>query len=255
MSIRDILEKYKRNQISLEEAERLLKMDAVERIGEIAVIDINRPVRKGAAEVILAEGKAFEDLIEIVKTLDAKGRDVIISRLSAEQFEALKNIFPSEKLVLNEKARMIIILNNKINSEARKPAVGLITAGTSDIPVAEECKMILEYMNCNVISAYDVGVAGVHRLFPAIKKMIEADVACIIVVAGMEGALASVVAGLVDVPVIGVPVSTGYGEGGKGKAALYSMLQSCSTGLLVVNIDNGVSAGISAALIAKRTVK
>jgi NCAIR mutase (PurE)-related protein len=106
-----------------------------------------------------------------------------------------------------------------------------------------------------VISAYDVGVAGIHRLFPYIKKMIEADVACIVVAAGMEGALASVVAGLVDVPVIGVPVSTGYGEGGKGKAALYSMLQSCSTGLLVVNIDNGISAGICAALIAKKTVK
>lgn len=255
MSIRDILEKYKRNQLSLEEAEKLLKADAIEKIGEIAVIDVNRSIRKGAAEIILAEGKSTSDLVEIVKTLNSKDKDVIVSRLSGEQFEAVKNIFPLEKLVLNEKARMIIVVNNKFSVVEKKPAVGLITAGTSDIPVAEECRMLLEYMNCRVISAYDVGVAGIHRLFPSLKTMIEEDVACIVVAAGMEGALASVVAGLVDVPVIGIPVSTGYGEGGGGKAALYSMLQSCSTGLLVVNIDNGVSAGICAALIAKKTVK
>ncbi|WEU40431.1 MAG: nickel pincer cofactor biosynthesis protein LarB [Candidatus Odinarchaeum yellowstonii] len=255
MNIKDILERYKRGQISLEEAEKLLKADAVEKIGEVAVIDVNRSVRKGVAEIILAEGKATSDLIEIIRVLDSKGRDIIISRLNKEQFEAVKSIIPEEKLILNEKARMIIVVNNKVRSSERKPTVGLITAGSSDIPVAEECRMILEYMNCTVISAYDVGVAGIHRLFPYIKKMIEADVACIVVAAGMEGALASVVAGLVDVPVIGVPVSTGYGEGGKGKAALYSMLQSCSTGLLVVNIDNGISAGICAALIAKKTVK
>ncbi|MEM2109062.1 MAG: nickel pincer cofactor biosynthesis protein LarB [Candidatus Odinarchaeota archaeon] len=255
MSIREILEKVKRNQISLEEAEKLLKADAVERIGQIAAIDINRVIRKGIAEIILAEGKTTDDLIEIMRVLDSKKRDIIVSRLNKEQFEAVKVHFPAEKLVLNDKARMIIVFNNHPSVVDKKPVVGVITAGTSDIPVAEECRMILEYMNCRVIAAYDIGVAGIHRLFPFLKKVIEEDAACLVVAAGMEGALASVVAGLVDIPVIGVPVSTGYGAGGGGEAALYSMLQSCSTGLVVVNIDNGISAGISAALIAKRTIK
>ena len=124
--------------------------------------------------------------------------------------------------------------------------VGIITAGTSDIPVAEEVKVILQQGSCEVISSYDIGIAGIHRLFPKISKMIEEEVNVIVVCAGMEGALPSVVAGLVDVPVIGVPTSVGYGIGANGKAALYSMLQSCAPGLSVVNIDNGFGAAIVA---------
>ncbi|MHA1410341.1 MAG: nickel pincer cofactor biosynthesis protein LarB, partial [Candidatus Odinarchaeia archaeon] len=197
------------------------------------------------------EGKTVADLIKIITALDEKGKDIIVSRLSDEQTKAIKEKFTEEKIEFNERARMIIIRNNKPPRVENPPRVGIITAGTSDISVAEESRVVLEYLNCEVIAAYDVGVAGIHRLFPVLKDMIERDVACIIVVAGMEGALASIVAGLVDIPVIGVPTSIGYGEGGEGKAALYSMLQSCSTGLTVVNIDNGVSAGVSAALIAK----
>ena len=128
--------------------------------------------------------------------------------------------------------------------------MGILTAGTADIPVAEEAKTVLEEMGYEVLAEYDVGVAGVHRLFPSLRKMLENDVKVLIVVAGMEGALPSLVASLVDVPVIGVPTSTGYGIGGGGVGALISMLQSCSLGLVVVNIDNGVGAGIAAALIA-----
>ena len=134
-----------------------------------------------------------------------------------------------------------------------KGKVGIITAGTSDIPVAEEARETCEFMGCDVISAYDIGIAGIHRLFAPLKEMLEENVRVIIVMAGMEGALPSVVASLVDVPVIGVPCSVGYGYGGKGEAALMSMLQSCSPGLVVVNIDNGFGAGVSAALMARET--
>ena len=130
--------------------------------------------------------------------------------------------------------------------------VGLLTAGTSDIPVAEEAALVITHMGCRVERGYDTGVAGVHRLLEPLTRMIESGADVLVVVAGMEGALPSVVAGLVDVPVIGVPTSTGYGLGGDGTAALYSILQSCSPGLVAVNIDNGVGAGAAAALIARR---
>jgi hypothetical protein len=130
--------------------------------------------------------------------------------------------------------------------------VGLLSAGTSDIPVAEEAALVARYMGCRVEKAYDVGVAGVHRLLEPLTRIIEAQADAVVVAAGMEGALPSVVAGLVDIPVIGLPTSTGYGLGGDGTSALYSILQSCSPGLVAVNIDNGIGAGAAAALIARR---
>ena len=130
--------------------------------------------------------------------------------------------------------------------------VGIIAAGTSDIGIAEEARLVCEAMNCDSISSYDVGIAGLHRIFPVLKQFVEAEVDVIVVVAGMEGALASIVSSIADVPVIGVPTSIGYGYGEKGVAALASMLQSCSLGLTVVNIDNGVGAGAAAANIASR---
>ena len=133
--------------------------------------------------------------------------------------------------------------------------VGILTAGTSDIPVAEEAKIIAEEMGCKVTAAYDLGVAGIHRLLEPIKQIIEDDVDVVVVVAGREGALASVVAGLVDVPVIAVPTSNSYGFGEKGLSTLMAMLQSCSLGLAVVNIDGGVAAGAVATLVANRAAK
>ena len=133
--------------------------------------------------------------------------------------------------------------------------VGIMTAGTSDIGVAEEARIMCQAMNCQCITSYDVGVAGIQRIFPILKKMIEEDVDCIIVAAGMEGALATLVSTMVDIPIIGIPTSVGYGYGEKGIAALASMLQSCSLGLSVVNIDNGIAAGGIAANIANRVNK
>jgi NCAIR mutase (PurE)-related protein len=132
------------------------------------------------------------------------------------------------------------------------PKIGIICAGTSDIGVAEESRLIAKSMDCDSMISYDVGIAGLHRLFPALRQMVEQDVEAIVVVAGMEGALASVVSSMVNLPVIGVPTSVGYGFGSAGIAALASMLQSCTFGLVVVNIDNGIGAGAFAALIAKR---
>jgi hypothetical protein len=133
--------------------------------------------------------------------------------------------------------------------------IGIVAAGTSDIGVAEEARLVAEAMGCNSIVSYDVGIAGMHRLFPEIKEMVTKRAGAIVVVAGMEGALASVVASMVDVPVIGVPTSIGYGFGANGVAALASMLQSCTLGLAVVNIDNGVGAGAYAASIARKMKK
>jgi NCAIR mutase (PurE)-related protein len=133
--------------------------------------------------------------------------------------------------------------------------IGILSAGTADIPVAEQARIIAEEMGCKVVKAYDVGIAGVHRLLEPLQEMIEAEAAAIIVAAGMEGALPSVVAGLVPTPVIGLPTSTGYGIGGGGVAALMAMLQSCCPGLVCVNIDNGVGAGATAALIANNTAR
>jgi hypothetical protein len=150
---------------------------------------------------------------------------------------------------------MIVIKKKSFEVKRSGGKVGILTAGTSDISVAEEAKVVAEEMGCEVITAYDVGVAGIHRLFSPLKEMIGTDVDVVIVVAGREGALPSVVAGLVDVPVIAVPTSVGYGLGERGVSALMAMLQACSLGIAVVNIDGGVAAGAAAALIANRVAK
>ena len=254
--IREILKRLVKGEISIEEAEKLLKIAAIEEIETIAKLDVKRHMRTGVPEVILAEGKDSEDLAKIVmKALERSGR-AIISRIENKHVEAIKKIIPSSTSVqINKKARMIVIKKEGFTIEKTGGKVGIITAGTSDIPIAEEARIIAEEMGCEVITAYDVGVAGIHRLFPSLKEMIEKDVDALIVVAGREGALPSVVAGMVDIPVIGVPTSIGYGLGEKGISALTAMLQACSLGLAVVNIDSGVAAGAIAALIANRAAK
>nr|MDO8043339.1 nickel pincer cofactor biosynthesis protein LarB [Candidatus Baldrarchaeota archaeon] len=254
--MREVLRRLVKGEISIEEAEKLLKITAIEEIETIAKLDVKRHMRTGVPEIILAEGKDPQDLVKIVmKTLEKSGR-TIISRIENKHVEAIKKIIPSSASVqINKKARMIVIKKGDFAIEKTGGKVGIITAGTSDIPVAEEAKIIAEEMGCEVFTAYDVGVAGIHRLFPSLKKMIEKDIDVLIVVAGREGALPSVVAGMVDIPVIGVPTSIGYGLGEKGISALTAMLQACSLGLAVVNIDGGVAAGAVAALIANRVAK
>lgn len=255
-SLKEILAKVSRNELSVEEAEKMLRLSSVAELGCIAKLDGNRELRKGVPEVILAEGKLPADVIEICKTMLSHNGRVIVSRCSKEHLDAIKAI-PTDGLQveIKERANMAILKKQDYVAANNGGRVGILTAGTSDIPVAEEAKTIAEEMGCKVTAAYDVGVAGIHRLLEPLKQIIEEEVDVVVVVAGREGALASVVSGLVDVPVIAVPTSNNYGFGAKGVSTLMAMLQSCSLGLAVVNIDGGVAAGAVAALIANRTAK
>jgi NCAIR mutase (PurE)-related protein len=255
-TLKEILEKVAKNEISIAEAEKLVRLLAVAEVGNMARIDANREYRKGIPEIILAEGKTTRDLVEIsLRILSENGR-VIISRCVEKQMRAIKSAAPKDAVMkIYEKAKMMVIKKKGFTVKSTGGTIGLLTAGTSDIPVAEEAKIIAEEMGCEVFAAYDLGVAGIHRLLQPLKDLIMKDVDVIVVVAGREGALSSVVAGIVDVPVIAVPTSNSYGFGEKGLSTLMAMLQSCSLGLAVVNIDGGVAAGAMATLIANRAAK
>lgn len=254
--MREVLEKLIKGQISVDEAEKLLKILALEEISNLAWIDVGREFRKGVPEVILAEGKRPEDVGEIaLRMLEETGR-AVISRAGKEHIDAIRKVVPDDVLLqVDDKAGMVVIKKKDFEVKRTRGKIGILTAGTSDIRVAEEARVVAEEMGCEVITAYDVGVAGIHRLFSPLKEMIGRDVDVIVVVAGREGALPSVVAGLVDAPVIAVPTSVGYGLGEKGVSALMAMLQACSLGIAVVNIDGGVAAGTMAALIANRVAR
>lgn len=255
MQVREILEKFSRGEISISEAEKLLKLNAIEEVEGLARIDIARQLRKGVPEIILAEGKLPEHTAKIAAKALAKNGSVIISRISDAYEKAIRKVLPKGVSIETNKLARIMVLRKGSKSKTAHGKVGIITAGTSDIPVAEEAKVVLEEMGCKAIAIYDVGVAGIHRLFPSIKMMVEEDVDAIVAVAGREGAMPTIIAGLVDIPVIGVPTSVGYGFGGRGISALQSMLQACSLGVATVNIDSGVAAGVVAGLIAKRALR
>lgn len=250
MNAREVLEKLSRGEMDIDKAERLLKLDYVERIGNHTVFDMSRECRNGIPEVIYAESKTPAKVADIVERVIAHKGILVLSRASEEHRAGIVKRIGQEGVIYRADARMIIVDRRDCKQE-NIGKIGVLTAGTSDIPVAEEAATIAEVMGCDVIRGYDVGVAGIHRLLEPLKDMIKHDVACVVVVAGMEGALPSVVAGMVGVPVIGVPTSIGYGLGAGGIGALTAMLQSCSPGLVVVNIDNGFNAGATAALIAK----
>ena len=253
--IREILARLLENQISINEAEKLLKANLIEEVGDLAKLDIFRKTRTGTPEVIFAQNKESQIVIDIIKAFLNKKKFAIVSRYNEEQNNLIHQTFGSnEKYIIevNELGKIIIIREKTYTFPRKGGKIGIITAGSSDIPIAVEAKIITEAMGCEVITSYDVGIAGIHRIFSPLRDMIKYGVHVIIVCAGMEGTLPGVVAALVDVPVIGVPISSGYGIGEKGKGALITMLQSCSPGLLVVNIDNGFGAGASAAIIANK---
>jgi len=219
-----------------------------------AVPDFHRESRNGIPEVILASHKTTEQSLAIARTfLEARGR-AILSRVNADLEARLREEYAGQaELEWIDTARAAVLRTPDFVVHATGGRVGVLSAGTSDIPIADEAALICREIGCSVFTSYDVGVAGLHRLFDPLHHIIdEVNVDVIIVAAGMDGALPSVVAGLVDIPVVGLPVSVGYGVGGQGVAALYAMLQSCAPGLSVVNIDNGVGAGAVAGLIANR---
>jgi pyridinium-3,5-biscarboxylic acid mononucleotide synthase len=252
-TLQDVLSRYKSGDISLERAAEEIEGLRLDYIGDFACIDLGRAVRCGMPEVVLAEGKDPAHLAEIaIRYAEATGR-CIITRVIPEQVVSIKKRAENTGIVIHyHEAGRVLVLAKGTEPKLTGGVVAVITAGTSDIRVAEEAKVIAEEMGCEVRTAYDVGAAGIHRLFPALKPLLTAHV--FIVCAGREGTLPAVVAGLVDKPVIGVPVSTGYGYMGEGRAALASMLQSCSV-IAVVNIDAGFTAGAFAARIANMGVK
>ncbi len=247
-AVADILAQYKNGEIALEDAAEAIEGLRLERIGNIACLDLGRNVRCGMPEVVLAEGKDPAHLAEIaIRLAESSGR-CVVTRISAVQVENIIKLAGHKGIETDYRQDgHILILGNNPVPKPTGGIVAIITAGTSDIRVAEEAKVIAEEMGCEVKTAYDVGAAGIHRLFPALKPLLSAH--AFIVCAGREGTLPSVVAGIVDKPVIGVPVSVGYGYMGEGQAALASMLQSCSV-ISVVNIDSGFTAGAFAARIA-----
>lgn len=256
MSLKRILESFKRGRISLEEAEREVQMFQVQHLHDFAALDTHRENRTGVPEVVFGEGKSDEEIEALIKEFVAHRGRCIVTRLTKERIKALnKKIRRSITIETNERAGIIVAKKRGYEAAKTGGKVAILCAGTSDIVRAEEARIIARELGCEVYTFYDVGIAGIHRLLPAIKKIIEEDVDAVIAVAGMEGALPSVVAGLVSVPVVGLPISTGYGIGGRGEGALLAMLQSCSPGLAVVNIDNGFGAGVLAALIANRAAR
>lgn len=251
--VEEVLSGFKEGRITLEDTIKEINGLRIDMVAGMANLDAGRSVRCGIPEVILAEGKTPLQVSEISEKAVREGRRIIVSRLSPDHSAALAILCRDRNFLLesHEQASMAVISTSPAPA-ADGGIVAIITAGTSDIRVAEEARVIASEMGCQVKTAYDVGAAGIHRLFPAIKKCLDAHV--FVVAAGREGTLPGVVAGLVDRPVIGVPVSTGYGYMGRGRAALASMLQSCSV-IAVVNIDAGFVAGAFAAQIANMARK
>jgi len=217
--------------------------------------DPGREQRKGVPEVIYGETKEPAQIIAMAQKLLAATGRAIISRMRPESVAEVKTAFQGHEVRFREMARALVIYRSDYVRMDTGGHVGVISAGTSDIPVAAEAGLMAEEMGCRVTYIYDVGVAGLHRLIEPLRDLLADEAEVIIVAAGMDGALPSVVAGLAPVPVIGLPTSIGYGMGGKGLAALLSMLQTCAPGLTVVNIDNGIGAGSTAAMIANRVAQ
>ena len=241
MDIHKLLEQVQSNEMSVTQAEELLKQLPYEDLG-FAKLDHHRELRSGFGEVVFCQGKSMEHLVRIYQSFYAKDMNVLGTRATKEQYEKVKEVLP---MVRYDSLSRILSIHRK--EKKRVGNVVVCTGGTADIPVAEEAAQTAEFFGSNVNRIYDVGVAGIHRLLSKVEEIRLAN--CVIAVAGMEGALGSVVAGLVDKPVIAVPTSIGYGANLGGVSALLTMLNSCAEGLAVVNIDNGFGAGYIATQI------
>lgn len=241
MNTRDILQQLQEGKISLEEAEGFLKKQPFEELG-YAKLDMHREIRSGFPEVIYCSGKPDEYLVSIYRRMFEANGEVFGTRASEHQYELVKQVLPQ---ITYDKISHILKYEKPEKERIGKIAV--CTAGTADIPVAEEAAQTAEYFGSNVERIYDVGVSGIHRLLSRVELIQQAN--CVVAVAGMEGALASVIGGLVSNPVIAVPTSVGYGASMKGLSALLTMINSCANGIAVVNIDNGYGAGYMATQI------
>lgn len=247
MDVGDLLRQVKSGSIDIEEAEKILENLPYEDLG-YAKLDFHRKLRTGFGETVYCQGKPDVFLTEIYKRLYERDGEVLGTRASAAQYELVKSQIP--QVVYDPVSRIL-----KIEPEGKERVgnVAVCTGGTADIPVAEEAALTAEYFGCQVDRIYDVGVAGIHRLLSKRDRLVAAN--CIVAVAGMEGALGTVIAGLVDCPVIAVPTSVGYGASFHGLSALLTMINSCANGISVVNIDNGYGAGYLATQINRLAVR
>ncbi len=243
-TLKNLLESVKDNSLSVEKALKKLQDFEYKDFG-FAKIDNHRTIRTGYPEVIFCEGKSPQQVADIIKYMDSRDHNVLGTRASQEVYEKVKEVCP--KAEYHTLSRTITIKKN--STKKTESHIGIITAGTSDIPIAEEAAITAEIFGNNIQRYYDVGVAGIHRLYDHIGEIRKAKV--LIAVAGMEGALPSIVGGIVDSPVIAVPTSVGYGASLNGLTALLGMLTSCASGVSVVNIDNGFGAGYLAGMINK----
>ncbi|MBR4758553.1 MAG: nickel pincer cofactor biosynthesis protein LarB [Lachnospiraceae bacterium] len=241
MDVRNLLESVRCGETTVEEAEAFLRRQPFEEMG-FAKLDTHRQLRSGFPEVIFCSGKPDAYLREIYVKMTEETGEVFGTRASQHQYKIVKEVLPD--VTYDEVSR---ILKLEKPDKERKGLIAVCTAGTADIPVAEEAAQTAEFFGANVDRIYDVGVSGLHRLLARVDRIQSAN--CVVAVAGMEGALASVIGGLVKNPVIAVPTSVGYGASMKGLSALLTMINSCANGIAVVNIDNGYGAGYMATQI------
>lgn len=239
-NLKKLLNELHDQKVTPQQALKKLETLPFENLG-FAKIDHHRGLRSGMPEVIYCQGKTVPQIKKIIQSMNRAGHSILATRLSKESFNKLKSSLPKLS-EYNERAKTLVIDKNK--SKKRQGLITIITAGTSDIPIAEEASVTARALGSETETIFDVGVAGIHRLLDNLEQIRKARV--IVVVAGMEGALASVVGGLVDQPIIAVPTSIGYGASFGGVSALLTMLNSCATGIAVVNIDNGFGAGCMA---------
>jgi pyridinium-3,5-biscarboxylic acid mononucleotide synthase len=265
VSARSILRNVKSGKLSIARAERALRLDVLSIVDEIARLDINRYARRGVPEIIYAEGKTEKQLVSILNKL-IKDRQrtrekspIILSKISIERAKKIQSLLKKNASVVGgrfhfyESARISSIEFAREESSSHAGGrVGLLAAGTSDIPLLDEAEVVLKLMGSQTLRFNDVGIASLTRLKEPLRELLEFDPDAIVVAAGMEAALPSLIAGLSSVPIVGLPTSIGFGFGSRGEAALMSMLQACPLGICTVNIDGGVAAGIISNLIASR---
>ena len=250
--MRDVLRRLLAGELSEEEALAELRSLQLEELGGRARLDLGRFLRRGIPEVVLATGKTPQESARLAVALAERQGQGLVSRLTDAHLEALRSSAAAASMQVVTYAASARVLRGGFSAEPIEGKVGILTAGTSDVPAAEEARMVVEACGIEARLEADLGVAGLHRFVGPLASILEWGADVLIVAAGMDGVLPGLVCGLIDLPVIGLPVSTGYGRGAAGEAALTTMLQSCSTGLVVVNIDNGVGAGAAAVLVASR---
>lgn len=252
--MRKILEKLKKGEISLEEAEKRLRLHDLKELGEKLKLDIRREQRTGIPEAVLASGKDLKSIIEASLKLVEENEFAIVTRLFPKRWKKLRKKYPKEMhFEYVPSGRILILSKEGFEHQQLKGKVGILTGGTADIPIAKEAEVTCKTLGCEVISEFDVGIASLYRTIKAVERMIKEDVNMLIVIAGMEGALPSVISSLVEIPIIAVPTDGENDYKGKGTEAAVTMLNTCSPGLSLVN--NGFRAATFAVLILKQITK